>query len=67
MEINILKIVPAPHQPPQNIDELLCLIAARDSEVALLTLMVDKLNCNCYAAFAPSSVRTANSGRRRWN
>lgn len=41
--MGILKSVPAPHQPPQNIDELLRLIAARDSEVALLKLMVDKL------------------------
>ncbi len=35
--------MPTPHQPPQNIDELLRIIAARDSEVALLKLMVDKL------------------------
>ena len=41
--MGILKTVPTPHQPPQNIDELLRIIAARDSEVALLKLMVDKL------------------------
>jgi len=41
--LGILKTVPTPHQPPQNIDELLRIIAARDSEVALLKLMVDKL------------------------
>jgi hypothetical protein len=35
--------VSTPQQPPQTIDELLRIIEARDSEVALLKLMVDKL------------------------
>ena len=42
-EFGTVRTVSTPQQPPQTIDELLRIIEARDSEVALLKLMVDKL------------------------